>query len=180
MAEFFRQDLRGSHYRDVDLRDRRLHDVDVRGAVLRGVQLDGVEIDGDVEGLTINGVEVRPLIEAELDRRYPDRVRMRPTDPAGFQEAWDVVERLWGQTVTRARGLDPGLLHESVDGEWSFIETLRHLVMATECWVHRAMLGDPAPWHPLKPAVRRHAGCARRSPGPGGPARARRGPRRPP
>jgi hypothetical protein len=74
---------------------------------------------------------------------------MRPTDPAGFREAWDVVERLWEQTVARARRFDPGLLHESVDGEWSFIETLRHLVMATECWVHRAMLGDPAPWHPL-------------------------------
>jgi hypothetical protein len=149
MADFFRQDLRGSHFRDVDLRDSRFHDVDLSGAVLRGVQLDDVEIDGDVEGLTINGVDVGPLIEVELDRRYPDRVKMRPKDPAGFREAWDVVERLWEQTVTRGRRLDPGLLHESVDGEWSFIETLRHLVMATECWVHRAMLGDPAPWHPL-------------------------------
>src|SRR6476469_2039484 len=149
MADFLRQDLRGSHFRDVDLRDSRFHDVDLNGAVLRGVQLDDVEIDGDIDGLTINGVEVEPLIEAELDRRYPDRVKMRPTDPAGFREAWDVVERLWEQTVGRARRLDPGLLHESVAGEWSFIETLRHLVMATECWVHRAMLGDPAPWHPL-------------------------------
>src|SRR3954468_2548306 len=149
MADFSGEDLRGSRFRDVDLRDSRFHDVDLRGAVLRGVQLDDVEIDGDIEGLTINGVEVGPLIEAELDRRYPDRVKMRPTDPAGFREAWDVVERLWSGTVERARRLDPGLLHESVDGEWSFIETLRHLVMATECWVHRAMLGDPAPWHPL-------------------------------
>jgi hypothetical protein len=149
MADFFRQDLRGSHLRDVDLRDSRFHDVDLSGAVLRGVQLDDVEIDGDIEGLTINGVKVGPLIDAELDRRYPDRAKMRPTDPAGFREAWDVVERLWSGTVERARRLGPGLLHESVDGEWSFIETLRHLVMATECWVHRAMLGDPAPWHPL-------------------------------
>jgi hypothetical protein len=127
----------------------RFHDVALHGAVLRGVELQDVEIDGDVERLTINGVDVGPLIEAELDRRYPDRAKMRPTDPAGFREAWDVVERLWAGTVERARRLDPGLLHESVDGEWSFIETLRHLVMATECWVHRAMLGDPAPWHPL-------------------------------
>jgi hypothetical protein len=149
MADLFGQDLRGSHFRDVDLRDSRFHDVDLSGAVLRGVQLADVAIDGDIEGLTINGVEVRPLIEAELDRRYPERAKMRPTDPAGFREAWDVVARLWEQTVARARRLDPGLLHVSVDGEWSFIETLRHLVMATECWVHRAMLGDPAPWHPL-------------------------------
>src|SRR3954447_17161296 len=149
MADFSGQDLRGSHFRDVDLRDSRFHDVDLSGAVLRGLELHHVEIDGDIQGLTINGVQVGPLIEAELDRRYPDRVKMRPTDPAGFREAWDVVERLWSGTVERARRLDPGLLHESVDGEWSFIETLRHLVMATECWVHRAMLGDPAPWHPL-------------------------------
>jgi len=149
VADFLRQDLRGSRFRDVDLRDGRFHDVDLSGAVLRGVQLDDVEVDGDIEGLTINGVEVRPLIEAELDQRYPERAKMRPTDPAGFREAWDVVERLWAGTVERARRLDPRVLHESVDGEWSFIETLRHLVMATECWVHRAMLGDPAPWHPL-------------------------------
>src|SRR6476620_8280839 len=137
MADFVRQDLRGSRFRDVDLRDSRMHDVDLSGAVLRGVQLDDAEIDGDIEGLTINGVEVGPLIEAELDRRYPERATMRPRDPAGFREAWDVVEQLWAGTVERARLLEPELLHESVDGEWSFIETLRHLVMATEVWVHR-------------------------------------------
>jgi hypothetical protein len=26
---------------------------------------------------------------------------------------------------------------------WSFIETLRHLVFATDSWIRRAMLGDP-------------------------------------
>ena len=88
-------------------------------------------------------------MNAELDRRYPDRAKMRPTDPAGFREAWDVVERLWGGTVERARGLDPELLHESVGGEWSFIETLRHLVFATDSWIRRAILGDPSPWDPL-------------------------------
>jgi hypothetical protein len=36
-----------------------------------------------------------------------------------------------------------------VDGEWSFIETLRHLVFATDAWVRRAVLGDPSPWDPL-------------------------------
>ena len=47
-----------------------------------------------------------------------------------------------GGRAERARGIDPGLLHRSVDGEWSFIETLRHLVFATDAWVRRAMLGD--------------------------------------
>jgi hypothetical protein len=74
---------------------------------------------------------------------------MHPTEPAGFCEAWDVIERLWGETVERARRLDPELLHQSVDGEWSFIETLRHLVFATDSWIRRAIHGDPSPWDSL-------------------------------
>lgn len=41
------------------------------------------------------------------------------------------------------------LLHERVDGAWSFIETLRHLVFATDAWVKRAMLGDASPYDAL-------------------------------
>jgi len=51
--------------------------------------------------------------------------------------------------VERAGRLDPSLRDESVDGEWSFIETLRHLVFATDAWIRRAILGDPSPWDPL-------------------------------
>lgn len=127
----------------------RLHGVNLSRAVMRGVELVDVEIYGEIQNLTINGVDVGPLITAELDRRYPDRAKMRPTDPAGFCEAWDILERLWDQTVARARGLDPDLLHESVDGEWSFTETLRHLVFATDSWIRRGILGDPSPWDPL-------------------------------
>jgi hypothetical protein len=148
-SRFARADLSGSEFRDVELRGSTFRDVDMDGVVMRGVELVRVDISGELLDVTINGVDVGPLIEAELDRRYPDRPKMRPTDPAGFREAWDVVERLWDETVVHARSLEPGLLHESVDGEWSFIETLRHLVCATESWVHRALLGEPAPWHPL-------------------------------
>jgi hypothetical protein len=31
----------------------------------------------------------------------------------------------------------------------SFLETLRHLVFATDAWVKRALLGDPSPWDRL-------------------------------
>jgi hypothetical protein len=148
-SRFERVDLSGAEFRAVDLRGARFRGVSLNGAVLRGVELGNVEIDGEVENLTINGVDVGPLVEAELDRRYPDRAKMRLRDPAGFREAWDVLERLWGGTVERARRLPPALLHESVDGEWSFIETLRHLVFATDAWIRRAILGDPAPWDPL-------------------------------
>ena len=148
-SRFLRVDLTDSEFRDADLSRAQFRGVAFHGVVMRGVELGDVRIDGEIKNLVINGVDVVPLIDAELDRRDPDRVTMRPTDPAGFREAWELVERLWDGTVERARGLDPQLLHESVDGEWSFIETQRHLVYATDAWVRRAILGDPSPWHPL-------------------------------
>lgn len=159
MAEFVDDDLQGSRFERVDLSgsefwasrlsEARFRGVDMHRVVMRGVELADVDINGEILNLKINGVDVGPLIEAELDHRYPDRARMRPTDPAGFREAWVILERLWDQTVARARRLDPDLLHESVDGEWSFVETLRHLVFATDSWISRAILGDPSPWDPL-------------------------------
>ena len=148
-SRFERADMTGSEFTTVDLSRSRFRGIDFNGVVMRGVDMIGTRIEGEIRDVVVNGVDIAPLVEAELDRRYPDRPAMRPTDADGFRTAWDVVERLWDGTVERARGLDPALLHESVDGEWSFIETLRHLVFATEAWVRRAVLGDPSPWDPL-------------------------------
>jgi hypothetical protein len=159
VTDFTEADLRGSRFEDVNLsgavfrqvalKGARFANVDLTGAVIRGAWLEDVEIDGALEGLTVNGVEVGPLVEAELDRRYPDRVTLRATDAEGFREAWAVIERSWASTVERARRLPEPLLHERVDGEWSFVETLRHLIFCTDAWLRRAVLGDPAPYHPL-------------------------------
>ncbi|GIG59571.1 hypothetical protein Lfu02_39430 [Longispora fulva] len=159
MVEFVGEDLTGSlfrltrlngvEFRGCEFADTRFRIVEMSGVTMRGVELHNVEISGDVGNLKVNGVEVKALVEAELDRRYPERARMRPTDAAGFGEAWQVIERLWDGSVERARGLDPDLLHASVDGEWSFIETLRHLVLVTDGWIRRTVLLDPSPWHPL-------------------------------
>ncbi len=127
--------LTDARFRDVDLTNARFHLVDLTGAVIRGAALVNVDITGEIENLRVNGVDVVPLVEAELDRRYPDRVKMRPADADGFRDAWSTLEPLWQQTVERA--------------EWSFIETLRHLVFATDAWVKRAILGEPSPWDPL-------------------------------
>jgi hypothetical protein len=159
VADFVDEDLSGSRFehvrllhvtfRDCDLSGAQLRGVDLSGATIRGVSLVDATIFGEIGNLTVNGVEVGGLIQAELDRRHPERAAMRPTDAAGFRAAWDIVERLWAGTVERARGFAPEQLHESVGGEWSFIETLRHLVFATDAWVRRGMLGDPTPWDPL-------------------------------
>jgi len=159
VSELAGEDLRGARIEHVYLTDARFHDVDLTGArfnlvdltgvTIRGAAVVNVEISGEIENLRVNGVDVVPLVEAELDRRHPDRPKMRPADADGYREAWDALERLWAQTVDRARTFPPDLLHERVDDEWSFIETLRHLVFATDAWVRRAILGEPSPWHPL-------------------------------
>ena len=93
MADFMRVDLHGSRFERVDLSGAELFAVDLAGArfrgvdlsgvVMRGVELVNVDVHGEIVNMTVNGVDIGPLIEAELDRRYPDRAKMRPADPAG-------------------------------------------------------------------------------------------------
>jgi uncharacterized protein YjbI with pentapeptide repeats len=97
--------LTDARFRDVDLTNARFHLVDLTGAMIRGAALVNVDIDGEIDNLRVNGVDVVPLVEAELNRRYPDRVRMRPADADGFREASGILERLWEQTVDRARAM---------------------------------------------------------------------------
>ncbi len=148
-----RVDLTGSTLRSVDLTEVDIRNVAITRARVRGAYLADVEIWGEVERVSINGVDVGPQIEAELDRQNPERRAMHPNDPAGYRKAWEVLDGLWGGTLERARALgavDPDLLHQSVEGEWSFIETLRHLAFATSSWLSRAIEGDPSPWQPLE------------------------------
>jgi len=148
-STFERADMQGSRFEMVLLNGTTIHHSDLHRLTMRGVEISDTTISGEIKNLVINGVDVAPLVDAELDRRYPDKPKFRPVTADGFREAWDLNERLWSTSVARARRLDPGLLHESVDGEWSFVQTLRHLAFASESWVGRGILGDPRPWHPL-------------------------------
>lgn len=157
MTEYRDQDLSGARFARVRLPDAEFDDVDlsrarIRGAVLTGVRMRGVElvdaeITGEVRNVLVNGVDIAPLVEAELNRRMPHRAKMRPDDADGFREAWAILERLWEDTVARARRLPEAALHRRVDDEWSFVQTLRHLNFAGAAWVGRMVLGDASPWH---------------------------------
>jgi len=107
-AQFDSVDLTGARFQRVDFSDATFASVDLRRVVMRGADLIDVDIHGEVENLVINEVDVAPLIEAELDRRYPDRVKMRPEDPEGFREAWRVLDALWDATIARARDRKSG------------------------------------------------------------------------
>lgn len=148
-ASFERVSLRDTLFRDVDLRGMHIRGALMGGAKLRGVDLTDVEIHGAFENLMVNGVEVGPYVQQQLDLRYPDRVMMRPTAPEGFRAAWARLDELWQGTLARARSLPEERLHASVDEEWSFLQTLRHLSFATAAWLHRAILGQPSPWSSL-------------------------------
>jgi hypothetical protein len=159
MPGFREQDLTGARFERVNLRGATFNQVDltgmqVRGAVLtgsrmRGVELVDVDIYGELQNVTVNGVDIAPLVDAELNRRMPERAKMRPDDSDGFREAWAILEALWDGTVARATTFPEEALHRSVDDEWSFIQTLRHLNFASAAWVGRMVLGTASPWHPL-------------------------------
>src|SRR5688500_9608886 len=131
MSEFMDQDLTGARFERVSLRGASLHRVNltdatmrrvdfsgvqIRGALfhgcrMRGVELGDVEISGELQNVVVNGVDIAPLVEAELNRRMPERAKMRPDDAAGFRDAWATVERLWDGTVNRARTVPEADLH---------------------------------------------------------------------
>ena len=155
MAAFTRSDdLQGAEFVDANLRYARFIGADLSGVVMRGVDVSGAEIDAPwlSEGesfLRVNGVNVIPFVEAELDRRFPGRADRRAGDPDGLRVAWAALERTWSAALERAAAMPAGAVDESVGGEWSFAQTLRHLVLATDMWLRGAVLEIEQPFHPI-------------------------------
>ena len=155
MATFTQSDdLQGAEFVDADLRGARFVESDLSDVVMRGAQLDGADIDAPwlLSGgsiLLVNGVDVVPFVEAELNRRFPGRAEQRAGDPDGLRDAWAALEYTWAATLGRVAAMPDGTVDVSVDGEWSFSETLRHLVRATDMWLGRSVLEIEQPFHPL-------------------------------
>jgi DinB superfamily/Pentapeptide repeats (8 copies) len=147
-------DLQGAEFVDANLRGARFRRADLSGVVMRAVDVQGADIDApwlfDGEGfLRVNGVDVIPLIDAELNRRFPGRADRGAADPDGLRAAWAALERTWTATLERVAAMPAGTVDVSVGGEWSFAQTLRHLVMATDAWLGRAILQIEQPFHPI-------------------------------
>jgi hypothetical protein len=147
-------DLRGAEFVDADLRGARFVGADLSGAVMRGVQVEGADIDAPwllsgEASLLVNGVDVGPYVDAQLNLRFPGRELQRAEDPDGLRAAWAALERTWAATLERVAAMPESTVHVSVAGEWSFAPTLRHLVLATDTWLGRAVLEKKDPFHPL-------------------------------
>jgi DinB superfamily/Pentapeptide repeats (8 copies) len=151
-AEYTRtDDLRGASFRNADLTGATFRDCLMTGVRIIGCEISGVRASGyasEVSALLVEDVDVSGFVTGELDRRYPERLSVREARTvAELRAAWDTLERLWSETVARAERLPEPVRFERVDDEWSFVETLRHLVFATDVWLGRMVCGEPMPYH---------------------------------
>jgi uncharacterized damage-inducible protein DinB len=148
-AEFAAADLTGARFRFSDLEGAAFDQSYLPRVVMRGVDLTGADIDGQIGDLRINGVEVLPLIEAELNRRHPGRERARSQVLAEQRESFEAAQRTWSATLDRVAAMPAGAVDQQVDGEWSLAQTLRHLVFAVDGWVRHGIQGLDGAFSPI-------------------------------
>jgi hypothetical protein len=142
------EQFRGARFDVADLRGARFTDCDMTGVTISNGWLVDVSVSGYVSNLTVNGVDVTGFVSQELDRRHPERVQFREGKSTDDVRAiWQTVERLWAEATERAGRLPEAALAEQVNEEWSFGQTLRHLVFITDAWASRTVLDEPMPYH---------------------------------
>ena len=146
MPEEFEGDLAGAVFWGADLTGARFRDVNLTDAKISHAWLVNVDIDALVDAVVINGVDVTSYVN-ERDPWYPLRAMLRPSNPHDMSATWVALEDEWAKTIALAKSLPEGSLHASVDDEWSFVQTLRHLVFAMDKWFTAPVLGEP--FHPI-------------------------------
>ncbi len=146
MPDEFEGDLAGAVFWGADLSGARFRDVNLTDVRISHAWLVNVDIDALIDRVVINGVDVTDYVN-ERDPWYPLRAMLRPSDPAGMRAAWAALEQEWAKTIAWAQALPKVALHESVNGEWSFVQTLRHLVLAMDKWFTVPILGGS--FHPI-------------------------------
>ena len=138
-ATFFGTSFKGATMRACDL----------TGVTMRSVDVDGLDIDGHdllFGSLFVNGVDVVPLVDAELNRQFPGRELQNAQTPEGLRDGWVAVQAAWTTTVADTA---PEMVDAHVNGEWSLAQTLRHLVLATDAWLRGGIMGIEQPFHEI-------------------------------
>jgi len=142
-------DFTGARFVRASFKGATVRSSDVSGMTMRGVDVDGLDIDSHdlfMGRLVVNGVDVVPLVDAELDRRFPGRELQRAQTPEGLREGWVAVQAAWATTVADTPA---GLVDAHVEDEWSLAQTLRHLVLATDTWLRGGILRIEQPFHEI-------------------------------
>jgi hypothetical protein len=138
-AAFVRASFEGATFRSCD----------VSGVTMRSVDVGGLDIDSHdlfFGSLFVNGVDVVPLVDAELNRQFPGRELQKAQTPEGLRQGWVAVQAAWHTTVTDT---PPELVDAHVEDEWSLAQTLRHLILATDAWLRGGILRMPQPFHEI-------------------------------
>src|SRR3954453_1774193 len=146
MADEFDGDLAGAVFWGADLKGATFRDVDLTGAKISHAFVVDVDIDAMVDRLVVNGVDVTRYVN-ERDPWYPLRAMLRPEAPETMRQTWAALEAEWDATLALARARPESALHDSVNDEWSFVQTLRHLVFAMDKWFTAPVLGEG--FHPM-------------------------------
>ena len=149
MTTYSGNEFEGATFLRASLKGATVRFSDVSGVTMRGVDLDGFDIDSHdlaMSRVIVNGVDVVPLVEAELNRQFPGRELQKATTPEGLREAWVAVQDAWRTTV---EGTPASLVDAHVEDEWSLAQTLRHLILATDTWLRGAILGIEQPFHEI-------------------------------
>lgn len=144
--EFEDQDLSDAIFWAVDLRRTRFRDVDFTGVRTQHVILCDVEFDGTIDSVVINGVDVTDYVNRH-DPWQPLRSMQEPVTADEVRRSWTAFTQAWDDTIAQALTLPAALCAVSVDGEWSFTETLRHLLFVADKWVLGPVAGGA--WSPI-------------------------------
>ena len=143
------KEFEGATFIRASLKGATLRSCDVSGVTMRSVDVGGLDIDSHdlfFGSLVVNGVDVVPFVDAELNRQFPGRELQKAQTPEGLREGWVAVAAAWQTTVA---GTPADLVDAHVEDEWSLAQTLRHLVLATDAWLRRGILGVEQPFHEI-------------------------------
>jgi len=143
------QEFEGATFVRTSFRDATLRSCDLSGVTMRSVEVGGLEIDSHdlyFSSLIINGVDVVPFVDAELNRQFPGRELQKAQTPKGLRDGWVAVQAAWESTVTNT---PPELVDAHVEDEWSLAQTLRHLVLATDAWLRGGIMAMEQPFHEI-------------------------------
>ena len=143
------EEFKGATFVGASFKGATVRSCDVSGMTMRGVDVNGLDIDShdlSFGSLFVNGVDVVPLVDAELNRQFPGRELQKAQTPEGLREGWVAVQAAWQTTVART---PPDLVDAHVVYEWSLAQTLRHLILATDAWLRGGVLRVQRPFHEI-------------------------------
>ncbi|HEY2271394.1 MAG TPA: hypothetical protein VGH30_01365 [Jatrophihabitantaceae bacterium] len=123
-------EFRSARFDACDLSGMSLRDCDLRNLKTSDCWLVDVNISGRIRNLRVNDIDVTDYVNAELDRRHPERAQVRSMSTADDHRAmWRTIERLWTDVQARVDRptpmcLPPARRGSRSSGRWSATSTM--------------------------------------------------------